>query len=499
MKKKAIIASVALGVACTIALTGCGNASSPAGASRAATRLAKRTDTVTGKMDKYEDKNYNFPHAFGNDFFIKPSPEVDEFQFHNPEFNKMKENRNKFPLSKKKTNTDAKASDATYYPRHFERKSLNMRNASRQEYLNRLDDLYALCADISAANARQNQLINEIKQEGAIMRELSSELKGKSRKPKTDWTEFNKSKDKAEKNLTKLYRDRNKLGKGIRMIPKANKNINPEAMQMRYHVIMNKLDSRLEKLETTKESMVMVNNSMRKKLGKSEENYVKLSRFQEINRLAPQTQNQENASLNSKIETETSNSHLNKLPTEHKQNLPIKQSGTWENESGPEAHVNNNSVHLIGDMQPQPHESEKEQVRTQRPIKHFRTRTRPYTSRHQESDKDIVLHYPPSYAQEQNQTPKTEISNHGQMPTSKIPHNPNSRFTTFSTPVDNINIKETTNNRLSTICANMQQQQFAQTPHEHTDAPNNSSKVEEIPQKTTHLPHHIMESEAVGS
>jgi len=282
MKKKVALGVIATATAATMMLAGC-EASNAGNASNMSEKTAKRSETVVARLDKFEDKHYNFPKAFGNDFFVTNYDKASDIQFRGPSFNQHNEiskESNRFLKRKNTRRTGIRSASATpekdeyyrytsYKGHHFTSDQLNKNNAQKQQYFNRLDDLYMLCADISAANSKQNKLIDEIRGEAKTMKSLSGELKN-NRKLKANWSSFNHHHERTGKALNSLYRDRGSVKKTTRMIPKANSNLNPEALEMRYQVVMNKLNGRIEKLEATKQGLYGMNQSMRTALGKPE-------------------------------------------------------------------------------------------------------------------------------------------------------------------------------------------------------------------------------------
>ncbi|MCL2755995.1 MAG: hypothetical protein FWE45_02990 [Firmicutes bacterium] len=282
MKKKAIFGGIVIGTCCVLLLSGC-NANSADAAARMSDKTANRADTIIKKIDTYEDTHYRFPSAFGNEFFVTDHDYKDDFRFKSETSYEIKDNTSSYqkdaaksrgikmfrPTSKKinkKTpatvNANTNEINQRYQARHFEHTKLNQNNQKKQAYMNRLDDLYMLCADISAANTKQNQLISQIREESNMLRQNASGLYGK--KTKADWSEFNKAHDDTNKAMTKLYRDRNSVGKRIRMLPKKSDNVHPEKLTTRYQYVMSKLDCRIDKLEQTKSGLERMNNSITK-------------------------------------------------------------------------------------------------------------------------------------------------------------------------------------------------------------------------------------------
>ena len=208
-----------------VLMVGC-SVSSAAGASRAANATAKRADAVVGRLESVNQEEFNFPTAFGTDnFFVGGGVH------------------------------------AGYEPGHFCLSELNFDNPARVEFMNKLDDLYILCADITAANNAQARLIESVKHETAQMRILASELA--TMKFKHDWSEFNKVNKDVDETLRLLNKDRNAVAKKLKILPRSSVNINPEAMFTRYSVVMDRLDNRVEMLEDLLCGLQKMNQELR--------------------------------------------------------------------------------------------------------------------------------------------------------------------------------------------------------------------------------------------
>ena len=341
MKKKLIggFAVITCGV---MLLTGCGEATSASAAARMSDKTANRADSVLSKLETFEDSHYNFPAAFGGDFFIKENSDTQKFRQENPTFatrnfgkertaqvnatptnpEEVASKKPKRPkLSKRTKKEQSTAHDARYSPKYFQRESLNLQNPARVSYMNSLDDLYSLCADVSAANAHKNKLVSEIRSSAATMRGLAQELRG-AKHIRDNWAEFNKAQKEADKGLTELYRDRKNLQKSLKVLSN-NTHIEPEGMSTRYNVVLNKLDSRVQKLEATKAGLCNMNNAMRMALGKpTVDHKVNSNINHQANKTQPalkQTTKPERAKT--KNENNHSRKDLVKLPPEHNTNF----------------------------------------------------------------------------------------------------------------------------------------------------------------------------------
>lgn len=269
MNKKALTAVVAVSAAAAMIMTGC-NASSARAASAQSENTAKRTDTVMKRMDTFSDKDFKFPQHFGHDFFIKEDKtKTGEVSGTQTETENRGENNARVtmnPQTRASARRMINENPNRYQAKHYKYADVNMDNEARVKLYERLDDLYLLCADLSAANKKQDQKKAEIREQANLLRKHSKELKGK--KIKTDWGKFNTAQKNTKKSLDELYKDRGKLSKRVRTIPKSGGNINVDAMTSRYSAIMNKMDARLNKLDKVHNDLYEMNRAASAALGK---------------------------------------------------------------------------------------------------------------------------------------------------------------------------------------------------------------------------------------
>jgi len=271
-KKKLGMTVICVGMGCAIVLSGCG-ASNAVQAARASDKTAKRCDRIVKKLDTYNDSSYKFPSAFGNEFFVanKKQMETQGFQFRDTQ---TKDHKKTSREKKRETNTPrtvtangALQSPERYQSRHYNKTDLNTNSLAKATYFNQVDNLYALCADVSAANEKQNQQVKKIKEESAEMKQLSKELRNK-RKIKSDWKQFNKTNKETNKALTELYKDRGGIKKSIKPLSSSTKSMNIGKLDTDYNAVLNKLDTRIKKLDNVERGMSQMNESMRVALGK---------------------------------------------------------------------------------------------------------------------------------------------------------------------------------------------------------------------------------------
>lgn|GEM_PF-3920802 len=247
-RRKRIIAAGAVTALAVVAVGGVllatNNAQTAGAASRQSYKTAGRADNVVRKLDTFDDANFAFPTAFGNDFFVSNPNEVAQV------------------MDRPVTSNWA----GRYQSRYFDMEMLNKSNPSRMEYMERLDNLYALCADISAVNAKQNTLVREIREETMKLRGNAAKISTHKVKAK-QLREFNRANDTTKDKITRLHRDRNSINKRVKALPKQKGELNVHATDMRYTVIMDRLDMRVQKLEETKAGLVRMNASIEELVG----------------------------------------------------------------------------------------------------------------------------------------------------------------------------------------------------------------------------------------
>jgi hypothetical protein len=163
------------------------------------------------------------------------------------------------------------AGESGHKARHFDMSRLNTNNSAKANYLQKLDDLYILCADIAAANERCNVIIGNIQRENAETKSLSKALKQSTTAggSKADYVAFNKAKMQLDKDIAALHRDRGNVKSRLRKLPKNQDYMNLEVNTARYNMVLNKIESRLKLLETVEESQARVNDSMRTIMSKT--------------------------------------------------------------------------------------------------------------------------------------------------------------------------------------------------------------------------------------
>ena len=146
-----VITAAAMITTATVLMAGC-NKSNAASAARTANVTTKRADSVMKHIDTVDNKSFRFPRAFGDEFFVCTEGDCVTVSGHETARDKSthgdeirKPNREQRRIGEYRR--------SRYKQKHFDMGRLNQNNEQRIAYLNRLDDLYLLCADISAANA----------------------------------------------------------------------------------------------------------------------------------------------------------------------------------------------------------------------------------------------------------------------------------------------------------------------------------------------------------
>jgi|GEM_PF-4525717 len=222
MTNKRILAITAavLIVGVIFAAAGC-NPSSVNAVGASGINTANRISATVSKLESLTDKDFKFPAMLGEDYYL---------------------------------NQDA----AQQYMSHH----------SKNAFYKKVDDLYALCADIKTANEQCNQLTAQIKKEAAELKNLSKELKKHQKQfKKQDFAEFNSIKKELIKADAQLRGDRNRIKSRLKSVPDQSSDIKIEDSTMRYMMIMSKLDKRLGLLKSEQEKLVRLNYEARSILG----------------------------------------------------------------------------------------------------------------------------------------------------------------------------------------------------------------------------------------
>ena len=233
-------------------LSGC-DANNSASAANAGKNTVKKIDNTMGALETMEDKDFGFPGVLGNDFFVEDSAE---------------------PAGVDTETTSRRLSQRGYRAKHLGNRKLNPNGTARTKYLDKVDDLYVLCADISAANADCAQIAAAIRQEAKTLRALSDELKKSGKKGKLTFSKFNAGNRQLNESVTKLYRDRNRIKAAVKGAKTRGAALDVEASTMRGLMIMAKLENRLKLLRDTHEKLVLMNNEVRFALGKGSESEI---------------------------------------------------------------------------------------------------------------------------------------------------------------------------------------------------------------------------------
>lgn len=251
---KKIFAIIAVALALTFLasgiLSGC-NAKNSASAANAGKMSAKKVDMTIDKLDTFEDKDFKFPAAFGNDFFVDETKSAADCT----------------------PGTDCepcirRINHKGYRAKYLGNRQLNHDSAARSKFLDDFDDLYVLCADISAANAKCKAKIAEINKENKELKQLSKEMKKSKKKGEKTFAKFNFSYRELNESVTKLNRNRNHVKAEVKRSKRSGSALDVETLTMRNLMILNRVENRLSLLEDVHERLVKFNEAIRQTLGK---------------------------------------------------------------------------------------------------------------------------------------------------------------------------------------------------------------------------------------
>ena len=232
MKNFIKIATVglALTLAAATLLTGCGKMNAKTTV-RTADLTIKRTAEVLGSLENIQDKQFKFPAAFDKDFAQTQTL-------------KTKQKRARYQRANK-----------------------------YDEYIDKLDGLYLTCAEISEKNAQIAAKSAEIRDLLARTKELRNQLKNNQStldNPQDLYTEIEAQCVSTRQNLERLYSDRRSITKQIKTLPNTN-NMNVDVANVRYERIVQRLDYRLQLLDTIKSDLEKLNQKLCTALGICEE------------------------------------------------------------------------------------------------------------------------------------------------------------------------------------------------------------------------------------
>lgn len=281
MKKIIIIVAVALILTMLVSgvFSGC-DAKNSASAANAGKNSSKKIDMTIARLEHLKDKDFRFPSAFGNDFFASENnnkqtndsdllvsaqanccpPGVDCA----PEASSV----NNCPPGVDCAPNARYVNQQGYKAKHFGNRQINHQGASRTKFLDKFDDLYVLCADISAANAKCQEKVTAINEENRELKQLSKEMRKSNVKGKENFAKFNYCNRELNGSVTKLSRDRNHIKSKVNGTKNRSNSIDVEGMTMRNLMILNTVENRLSLLEDTHTKLLKTNDSMRMAMGK---------------------------------------------------------------------------------------------------------------------------------------------------------------------------------------------------------------------------------------
>lgn len=264
MKKVIVIIAVALVLTMLVSgvFSGC-DAKSSASAANAGKNSAKKIDMTIARLEHLEDKDFRFPSAFGNDFFASENSSINNSDL------LVSAPTNCCPPGVDCDSNTRYVNQQGYNAKHFGNRQINQQGAARTKFLDKFDDLYVLCADISAANTKCKEKMSAINEENKELKQLSKEMKKSNKKGKENFAKFNYCNRELNESVTKLSRDRNHIKSKVKGTKNRGNSIDVEGMTMRNLMILNTVENRLGLLEDAHAKLLKMNDSMRMTLGKS--------------------------------------------------------------------------------------------------------------------------------------------------------------------------------------------------------------------------------------
>ena len=243
MKKLFILITIVCAIA--LVISGC-HKSSANSAGTASLKTADQLEATVKRLESLSIQDFNFPATLGSDFFVDLNSAI----------------TTQTSNSRSIRNTTERAfGGSKYRSRHFNIENLNRMAHTRNAFLDKLDDLYILCADISAANEKCKKAIEDIKIASTELKSNAKAIKKSDIDNKQTFTQFKDANSELDSAVKKLQSDRNNIKNRIKELPKNSKSsIDVDSLTMRYMMIMNKVETRLKLLEDTKEKIANLNN-----------------------------------------------------------------------------------------------------------------------------------------------------------------------------------------------------------------------------------------------
>ena len=250
-------------------MVGCDSKTS-ASAANSGKNTAKKVSNTVSRLETLEDKDFRFPTVFENDFFSDETVTVSCAVYQcNERGCRPMPRQNNFNNNATRNN-QRNVEERGYRARHIGGKQLNHEGAQRTKFLDKFDDLYVLCADISAANAKCKDRIEAIGEQTAELKTLSHEMKKSGKKSKEQFAKFNYESKQVDESAAALIRDRNRIKTSTIGRKARESSVDVEAMTVRNLRIMNKVENRLRLLEDLHKDLLRMNECMRLMLEKQE-------------------------------------------------------------------------------------------------------------------------------------------------------------------------------------------------------------------------------------
>ena len=230
-------------------VSGC-SSSSAESAGNLGIKNADRVDSTVRKLEVLSIQDFNFPETLGTEFFVGLDA-IDAIS------DGIKSTKSR---STNNSSGERAFGGGKYRSRYFNIDLINKGSRIRNAFLDKIDDLYVLCADISVANEKCKQLITEIRSKASDLKDNSKKIK-KTNIDKRVLSKFNQENKEFNASVSRLNSDRNNIKSRLRGLPKNSKSsIDVDDLMMRYMMIMNKVETRLKFLEDTKEKIDKLND-----------------------------------------------------------------------------------------------------------------------------------------------------------------------------------------------------------------------------------------------
>ena len=230
MKKFAIITALSLVITVAVALgtSGCAKVDAKS-AAHETNLMVRRTADVLKSLESIENSQFKFPNAFDKGFL---------------KTNQIRE-------------------------KHSRHQKMRSSSDEYDNYLEKLDDLYLICSEISDKNEQIASKTAQIRDLVSVTRDLTKQLYDGRKELENNneiYEEIKAQSVSTRQNLERLFSDRRSITKQIRQLPDTN-NMNVNLSNVRFERIRERINYRIEMLDAVINNLEKLNNKLENALG----------------------------------------------------------------------------------------------------------------------------------------------------------------------------------------------------------------------------------------